>query len=192
MLLTLRKVAKMISSEPSSFSSEESQRDDPLHGLLLDPHHVRADIRILTYAFKGKGPPAHHIEEIWHRLMLHLRTDAVREIDPESGMMIINDRQGAEVSLKAAGVLHKFVKLFVDDEHAAQGMLKKKQAGDTTVNIGMVGNMSLGQEPLTPQDAKAQAQAILERVKARMKPPEPAPIVVQNKLESKLDDLEEL
>lgn len=156
-------------------AGSEGQGSDPLHGLLLDPKRVRSDIRILTHAFKGKGPPAHHIEEIWNRLMLHLRTDAVRKIDPESGMMVVDDRQGADISIKAAGMLGRFLELFVKDEHLALGMVKDSKPGDTTINIGAVGNISMGQEPLTTEDAKAQAEAILQRVMARTKPPEPIP-----------------
>lgn len=146
----------------------EDNGADPLHGLLLDPRHVRSDIRLLNHAFKGKGPPAHHIEEIWNRLMLWLRTDGVREIDPESGMMLINDKLGAEISIKSAGMLAKFLKMFVDNEQNALKMIQEQEkapAGDT---YNIVGSIALGQEPLTQDDAKKQIQEILANVKARL------------------------
>lgn len=161
----------------------EPNGEDPLHGLLLDPHHVKADIRMLAHAFKGKGPPTHHIEEIWNRLMLHLRTDAVREVDPESGCVVINEQRGADISIKAAGMLGRFLEMFVKDEQLAMGMAQEAAKGDTTINIGAIGSISMGQEPLTPDAAKLQAEAILEAVRSRVKKPEPV------RVESKLDDL---
>lgn len=176
----------------------EDQGEDALHGLLLDPHRVKSDIRMLNHVFKGKGPPPHHIEEIWNRLMLHLRTDAVREIDPASGMMVINDRQGADISIKAAGMLGKFLKLFVDNEQAAMELVQKEnqKVGDT-FNIGCVGQIALGQDPVSPEDAKRQAQEVLARVRARTgglkSPPGGENVVIDVKLEPPksigLDDL---
>lgn len=153
---------------PPSFANE-GRGSDPLHGLLLDPQKTRSDIRMLTHAFKGKGPPAHHIEEIWNRLMLHLRTDAVREIDPDSGMSFLNDQKGAEISIKAAGMLGKFLEMFVKDEHLAMGLLaKKEEKGGDTYNIGCVGSIAMGQEPVSQDEAKQQAQQVLARVRARI------------------------
>jgi hypothetical protein len=170
-------------NEPSSARPNEGLGSDPLHGLLLDPNKVRSDIRMLAHAFKGKGPPSHHIEEIWNRLMLHLRTDAVREIDPETGMNIVNEKMGADISIKAAGMLGRFLEMFVKDEQLALGMMEKEAAKSTTINIGAIGSISMGQEPLTPTDAKLQAEDILQRVLSRTKQPEPV------RVENKLDDL---
>lgn len=44
---------------------------------------------------------------------------------------------------------------------------KQSQAGDT-YNVGCVGQIALGQEPLTPEDAKRQVQEVLARVRARI------------------------
>lgn len=163
---------------------------DILGGLLIDPHHVRADIRMLGHVFSGKGPPPEHIEEIWHRLMGHLRTDAVRQIDPDTGMSFLNDKLGADISIKAAAALGKFVKMFVDDEKfGIEAAIKAKQAengtGGDTYNI-VAGSLHMGQEPLSVDDAKSQAADILERIRQRSSPPK----VIEVKAESKgLGDL---
>ena len=157
-------------SDPSTGLMDGGRGEDPLHGLLLDPKRVKQDIRLLNNAFKGKGPPGEHIEEIWRRLMTHMQTDVVREIDPESGVVILNDRQGADISIKAAGMLTRFLQMYVQDEQAARQEAKdaaKQSAGDT-YNIGCVGQIAMGQEPLTPEDAKRQVQEVLARVRARI------------------------
>jgi hypothetical protein len=55
------------------------------------------------------------------------------------------------------------------DEHfAAKIDADKQKSASDTYNVGCVGQIALGQDPLTPEDAKRQVQEVLARVKARI------------------------
>jgi len=164
-------------------------------GFLEDSLAARKDISMLSNILtRRRFGLSHETKQRLICLLCRIAEKQYVDVVTSDGIQQI-DGPADKTAVMAMKVLALFEQIDQKDAHKLIDIeLKRieKPSSGTTINIGAVGNMSLGQEPLSAEHAKQQALEILERVKSRTKPPEPAPIVVQNKLESKLDDLEEL
>ena len=71
-------------------------------------------------------------------------------------------------AVAAARVLASLEAQNQKDDHNLIDAESKKETIGNTFNIGYVGQIALGQEPISPEDARCQAQEVLDRVRARI------------------------
>lgn len=106
--------------------------------------------------------------------LLEVVDKRVVEVPTKTGPAFLDGPADAN-SVAAARVL-----VAMDSQNQAEAQFEAREAekanpaGDT-YNIGCVGQIAMGQEPLTPEDAKRQVQEVLARVKARIAAAAPTP-----------------
>lgn len=169
-------------NEPSD--RPESGDQGPLPGFLVDPAQETRDLKLLERAIRNRWPiNDEHRSAIVNRLLRIVDKDEVT-VMTKMGPAVLEEPADKN-SVAAARVLVAMVGQCQADEHI---ILKTPEpAGSTTINIGAIGSISMGQEPLTPTDAKLQAEDILQRVLSRTKQPEVVRVV-----KNKSDDLSSL
>lgn len=154
--------------------TEPSPRDDApgkgllCSGLLQDPLAERKDIAMLSNIIKrNRWPIPDSVKPVLiNRLCSIAAKDSV-SVMTKGGLVAI-DGPADTNSVAAIRVLALLEAQNQRDEHKlADAESDRSRAGDT-YNLGCVGSISLGQEPLTPEDAKRQARDVLARVRARL------------------------
>lgn len=161
---------------PSPDGEPRSDASAPGKGLstdfLLDPLSERKDIAMLSNILKRKrfNLPDDVKQECINRLVRIAEKEYVDVMTREGPQSL--DGPADITSVAAIKVLALFEAMNQKDEHKLidielKQQEQKQKAGDT-YNIGCVGSISMGQEPLSPEDAKKQAQEILQRVAARV------------------------
>lgn len=136
--------------------------------LLSDPHHTRADCRLAARAVRERWPVPDAAKTVVVERLLKIIDKREVEVICRNGQTVTVDGPADSNAIAAARVLVAMTGQVQSDEHFAIKMESdvKTNLGDT-INIACVGSIALGQEPLSPQDAKRQAQEVLARVKAR-------------------------
>lgn len=145
--------------------------------LLSDSHHTRADCRLAARAIRERWPvPDSAKSVVVDRLLAIIEKKSV-DIHCKNGETASVAGPADVNAVAAARVLVAMAGQNQSDEHFATKLdsdARKNPDGDT-INIGCVGSIALGQEPLTAEDAKRQAQEVLARVKARIGQQSPPP-----------------
>ena len=135
--------------------------------ILLDPLAERKDIAMLSNIIKRNRWPIP--DEVKPALIARLCDIAERtsvDIMTKEGLVAL--KGPADITAVAAiRVIAMLEGQNQKDEHKLAEAESAKPSGDT-YNVGCVGQIALGQEPLTPEDAKRQVQEVLARVKARI------------------------
>jgi hypothetical protein len=139
-------------------------------GFLQDPLAERKDIAMLSNILKRRR----------FALSDDIKAECINRLCriAEKEFVDVMTREGPQAldgpaditAVAAIRVLAQFESMNQKDEFKLIDVeLKKNEApaGDT-YNIGCVGSIALGQEPISPDDAKRQAQEILGRVHARI------------------------
>lgn len=150
--------------------------------ILLDPLAERKDIGLVSQAIRKRWKiPDELKDEIVNRLGRIVSKEFVEVMSKDGPVALAGPADIAAVA--AARVLASLESMNQRDELVAAES-SKKAAGDT-FNIGCFGQIALGQEPITPEDAKRQAQEILAAVRARagqlpvpVSPPAQANVVI--------------
>lgn len=147
---------------------------------LQDPLAETKDIQIMATAVKKRWNIPDEIKDaIVDRLAKIVEKQYV-DVMTKEGPEALDGPADAN-AIAASRVLVAIEGQNQSDDHVV--LKTTEPSGSTTINIGAIGSISMGQEPLTPTDAKLQAEDILQRVLSRTKQPEPM------RVENKLDDL---
>ena len=156
--------------------------------ILVDPLTERKDIGLTSRAIRERWNISDFVrDQITERLLKVVAKESV-EVMTSKGPQSLE--YPADVNAIAASrVLVAMESQNQSDEQFDAKIDDAKQnPNGNTYNVGCVGQIALGQEPLTPEDAKRQAQEVLARVKARIGPLAPLGtnnIVVATPLPSK-------
>lgn len=157
--------------EISPYEQSDATGQGPGVGTLLtDPHHTRGDCRLTARAVRERWPVPEAAKAVVVERLLKIVEKENVAIPARDGMTVTVDGPADAHAIAAARVMVSMTAQNQADEHVAvkiDSEAKKESARDT-YNIGCVGSIALGQEPLTPEDAKRQAQEVLARVKARI------------------------
>ena len=136
--------------------------------ILLDPLAERKDIALAKRAVRERwNIPDSVRDQLTERLRKVVAKESV-EVMTSKGPQSLEHPADVN-SIAAARVLVAMEGQNQSDEQFAAKIDSAKQnpSGDT-YNVNCVGQIALGQEPLTPEDAKRQVQEVLARVKARL------------------------
>ena len=136
--------------------------------ILLDPLAERKDIALASRAYRERwNIPGEARQQIADRLLKIVAKESV-EVMTSKGPRSLEHPADVN-SIAASRVLVAMEGQNQSDEQFAAKIDAAKQnpTGDT-YNVNCVGQIALGQEPLTPEDAKRQVQEVLARVKARI------------------------
>ena len=148
-------------------------------GFLENPLAERKDIAMLSNIIKRNRWPIP--DEVKPQLVARLCAIAAKEsvsVMTKNGPAAM-DGPADVTAVAALRVLAMLEGQNQKDEHKLADAESAKPAGDT-YNIGCVGQIAMGQEPLTPEDAKRQVQEVLARVKARIGVASPPPAEANN------------
>lgn len=135
---------------------------------LLDPLSERRDIQMLKTALRKRWNIPDELKAgIVNRLSAIVDkeyVDVMTKQGPVSldGPADINSVAAARVLVMIEGQNQS------DEQFDAKSVADAGRKSGDTYNIGCVGSIALGQEPISPDDAKRQAQEILERVNSRV------------------------
>jgi len=160
--------------------TDEVHDDGIPNPILLDPHQEKRDCRLLERAVREGWPiKPEHRAAILNRLLRVIEKDEVAVPTRDGGVEFLEEPADRNAIAASKAVIAMAAQNQADEHFDA-----KAPPVEATINIGAIGNLSLGQEPLTLQDAKMQAQEILRLALARSKPPSTEP--------PKLDDQSDL
>ena len=126
----------------------------------------KADLALARRAVRERWPMSDAVRRNVMDRLLEVVDKRVVEVPTKTGPAFLDGPADAN-SVAAARVL-----VAMDAQNQAEAQFENKESEKTTsgdtYNIGCVGQIALGQEPLTPEDAKRQVQEVLARVKSRM------------------------
>lgn len=149
------------SNSESNCSGEEGALS-----VLTDPRQEVRDLKLLNRAVRGRwNIPLEHREAIVNRLLRIVSKEQVT-VMTKAGPCLLEEPADKNAIL-AARVLAGLEGQNQADEHLASRPSEDRRG--MTFNIGAIGSISTGQEPLSPSDAKRQAEEILQRVLERSK-----------------------
>lgn len=132
--------------------------------VLTDPRQEVRDLKLLNRAVRGRWDiPLEHRKAIVNRLLGIVSKEQVT-VMTKAGPYLLEEPADKNAIL-AAKVLAGMEGQNQADEHLASR--PKESSSEMTINIGAIGKLSMGQEPLSPSDAKLQAEEILQRVLER-------------------------
>lgn len=162
----------MATDNPNSQNEPGGEITPPGEGLctpiLIDPKMEKADINLARRAIRERWPLTAEVRQgLINRLLRIVDKEEVAVSTKEGieyldGPADTNAIAAARVLVAIEGQSQADQHLIINaDDDAA------KPGGDT-YNIGMVGDISLGQEPLSSEHAKRQVQEVLARVNARL------------------------
>ncbi len=163
---------------PLDVISEKVHSGDegPFLSVLVEPRQEVRDLKLLNRAIRNRWDiPAEYRTVMVNRLIRIVEKESVT-VMTRTGPCCLEEPADRNAIL-AAKVLIGMEGQNQQDEQAGFNSLQR--GADTTINIGAVGNMTLGQEPLTASDAKRQAEEILRRVLERAKPPVAAQVATK-------------
>ena len=134
---------------------------------------VKGDIGLARRAIRERWPMSDEARRGLMERLQEVVDKRVVEVPTKTGPAFLDGPADAN-AVAAARVL-----VAMDGQNQADAQFEAKEAdkstsGDT-YNIGCVGQIALGQEPLTPEDAKRQVQEVLARVRARIGVTSPPP-----------------
>lgn len=140
--------------------------EEGLLSVLTDPRQEVRDLKLLNRAVRGRwNIPLEHREAIVNRLLRIVSKEQVT-VMTKAGPCSLEEPADKNAIL-AARVLAGLEGQNQADEHLASQPSEDRRG--MTFNIGAIGSISMGQEPLSPSDAKRQAEEILQRVLERSK-----------------------
>ncbi len=136
--------------------------------ILLDPLAERKDIGLARRAIRERwNIPGVARQQIADRLLKIVAKDSVAVMTSKGPQSLeypadVNAIAASRVLVAMEGQNQS------DEQFDAKTDTVKQNPNGNTYNVGCVGQIALGQEPLTPEDAKRQVQEVLARVKARL------------------------
>lgn len=137
-------------------------------GFLQDPLAERKDIAMVSNIIKRNRWPIP--DDVKPELIKRLCAIAAKKsvnVMTKSGL-VPADGPADINAVSAIRVLAMLESQNQRDQHKLLDIESERKSGGDTINVGCVGSIALGQEPLTPEDAKRQAQEVLARVRARI------------------------
>lgn len=160
---------------------------------LTDPLSEVRDIKMIAQAVRKRWAIPDDVKQtVVERLHAIVERESVTTMT-KNGMEHV-EAVADQNSVAAARVLAMLEGQNQKDEHKLADAESAK-AGDT-YNIGCVGQIAMGQEPLTPEDAKRQVQEVLARVKARIgvtsPPAESSTVIDVTPSQSRISALDDL
>lgn len=137
--------------------------------ILVDPKMTKQDINLARRAIRERWPMTPEARAALTNRLLRIVDKEEVAVPTRDGGIEYVDSVADVNAISAARVLVAMEGQSQADQHLiikADDDANKVQGGDT-FNIGCVGQIALGQDPVSPEDARRQAQEVLARVRAR-------------------------